>query len=272
MIRSMTAALLSCVVLAAEAQEGDAIQDIPSLLNPTPKDRWRELSADRPDFTESPYTVDAGALQIELSFFDYTKSGDSDAWALAPANIKVGLLESVDIQFVIEPYLAEEDETGTRDGIGDSQIRLKVNLWGNEGGQTAMAIMPFIQIPTASDELGHNHVEGGVILPFAMELTEGVGLGLMLEADFVYDESAENYETELVGTGAIGFDLTEEVGAYAEIIGSTGAEGDSPHVAMLGLGATYQVSANLQFDAGVNIGLSRDADDLSVFSGVTLRF
>ena len=226
---------------------------------------------DRPDFTESPYTVDAGAVQIELSFFDYAKSGGTDAFAIAPSNIKVGLLDDLDIQFVINPYVRVKDETDSQSGLGDTQVRLKINLWGNDSGQTALAIMPFIQIPTAADGLGHNHVEGGVILPFAVELTEGVGLGLMLEADFVYDEAASNYETELVATAAVGFDITEEVGAYAELIGSTGADGDSPDIAILGLGVTYQMTGNLQFDAGVNIGLSEDADDVGVFSGVTLR-
>ncbi len=255
----------------AMAQE-EPRTEMPSLLYPTPEPDWRELSADRPDITESPYTVDAGAVQIELSFFDYAKSGSTDTFALAPSNIKIGLLDNVDVQFVVNPYVHVEEDDDSQSGFGDSQIRLKINLWGNDGGETAMAIMPFIQIPTASDDLGHDHLEGGVILPFAMELADGVGLGLMVEADFVYDDAAGNYETELVATAAVGFELTETVGAYAELIGSTGADGDSPDVAILGLGATYAVTSNLQFDAGTNIGLSRDADDIGLFSGVTLRF
>lgn len=260
--------LAASTVLAQD----EYLSELPSLFNPTPSSDWRELSADRPDFTESPYTVDAGAVQIELSFFDYAKSGSTDTFAFAPSNIKVGLLDDVDIQFVVNPYVRVEDGGGSQSGFGDTQIRLKINLWGNDGGKTAMAIMPFIQIPTASDDLGHDHVEGGVILPFAMELTEGVGLGLMFEADFVYDDSAGNYETELVATAAVGFELSQTVGAYAELIGSTGADGDSLDVAILGLGATYQMTGNLQFDAGVNIGLTEDADDIGIFSGVTLRF
>jgi len=262
------------MVFAAGAvlAQDEPVPEFPSHFNPTPAADWRELSADRPDFTESPYTVDAGAVQIELSFFDYAKSGSTDTFAVAPSNIKIGLLDDVDIQFVVNPFVHAEDDGDSQSGFGDSQIRLKINLWGNDGGDTAMAIMPYIQIPTASDDLGHDHVEGGLILPFAMELAEGVGLGLMLEADFVYDDSAGNYETELVATAAVGFELTETVGAYAELIGSTGADGDSPDVAILGLGATYTVTSNLQFDAGANIGLSQDADDIGLFSGVTLRF
>ena len=50
-----------------------------SLFNPTPRELWRPLSADRPDFTESPFTVDAGALQLELSFVDYAITGSTDS-------------------------------------------------------------------------------------------------------------------------------------------------------------------------------------------------
>ena len=41
------------------------------LFNPTPLNLMREMSTDRPDTTESAYTVDAGHYQIEMSFFDY---------------------------------------------------------------------------------------------------------------------------------------------------------------------------------------------------------
>ncbi|MBA3352350.1 MAG: DUF1211 domain-containing protein [Blastocatellia bacterium] len=41
------------------------------LFQPTPRASLRDLSADRPDTTESPITVDAGRWQIEASFFDY---------------------------------------------------------------------------------------------------------------------------------------------------------------------------------------------------------
>ena len=36
-----------------------------TLCNPTPRELWRPMSADRPDVTESPKTVDAGAVQRE---------------------------------------------------------------------------------------------------------------------------------------------------------------------------------------------------------------
>ena len=43
-----------------------------NLFNPTPSNMMRELTPDRPDKTESPYTVDAGHFQLEMSFVEFT--------------------------------------------------------------------------------------------------------------------------------------------------------------------------------------------------------
>lgn len=42
-----------------------------TLFNPTPDKLMREMSTDRPDTTESPYTVDAGHFQFELDLAEY---------------------------------------------------------------------------------------------------------------------------------------------------------------------------------------------------------
>ena len=111
------------------------------LFNPTPPDQMRPLSTDRPDGTESPITVDAGHAQLELSFVDYVHDDeateDLDAWTVFDTNIKVGVLNNVDTQFVFGAYAEEETNphgapSETLNGFTDVQIRVKVNLWGND--------------------------------------------------------------------------------------------------------------------------------------------
>ena len=48
-----------------------------TLLNPTPVDLMRDLSTDRPDQTESAYTVDAGHFQLEMDFLNYARDHDT---------------------------------------------------------------------------------------------------------------------------------------------------------------------------------------------------
>ncbi len=249
------------------------------LFNPVPRDLTRPLSADRPDATESPYTVDAGHFQVETSFAAYSHDDadgvETSTWTFGAFNLKAGLLNNVDIQFVFDSYTRERTfEGGERevvDGFSDLQVRLKMNLWGNDGGRTALALFPFVKVPVGG-ELSNDKVEGGVIVPFAMELTDRIGLGLQVEADFVHDEEADGYEVEFLHTAVLGFSITERLGAYVEYLGVAGSGGATDYQASASGGLTFAVNDDTVFDAGAVVGLNDAAEDLSVFTGMTIRF
>lgn len=268
----ITTAGLSMPTAAQETPAAD--KSAYTLWNPTPRELWRPLSADRPDITESPYTVDAGAFQLEMSFVDYARNGDLEAITVAPLNVKVGLLNNADLQLVLDPYIDidSDDDADDADGFGDTIIRYKMNLWGNDAGETAFAIMPFVKFPTASDDLGNDEFEGGVIFPFACDVADGVGLGLMGEFDFVYDEPDDAYDIEFVHSAVLGFDITEQLGSYIEGVGIVSSDGDRDYRAFVGTGATYAINENTVLDAGVNVGLTGNADDFNIFTGITIRF
>src|SRR5687767_2584936 len=101
-----------------------------TLFDPTPRELMREFSTDRPDVTESPYTVDAGHFQVEMSLIEYTRDDDGgaelDEYVVAPANLKVGLLNNVDLQLVVEPYVHQrvrvDGNDDSADGFGATQL------------------------------------------------------------------------------------------------------------------------------------------------------
>src|SRR4051794_4246357 len=64
------ASMAILLLLGAEAFAQDKSQF--TFFNPTPVDQMREMNTDRPDATESPYTVDAGHFQVEFSLVEYT--------------------------------------------------------------------------------------------------------------------------------------------------------------------------------------------------------
>ncbi len=249
-----------------------------NLFNPTPRELMRELSADRPDVTESPYTVDAGHAQIEMSFVDFAYDDEDGvrtrALTVAPLNLKLGLLNNVDLQLVVDPYVEIDLDNGadeTFNGFGDTELRLKVNLWGNDGGPNAFAVMPFVKLPTGDDELSNDHVEGGVIFPFAAELPAAFALGLMAEFDVVYDAADDDYEVEFVHTATVGHGLAGNLAGYVEYIGIVPFDEDDDYQALLGTGLTYGINQDVQLDAGVNFGLTDEADDYNLFAGITVR-
>lgn len=252
------------------------------LFNPTPADLMRELSTDRPDKTESPYTVDAGHFQVEMDFVSLTRDREAgvrnQVWSIAPVNFKIGLLNNVDLQvgFDTSLHARVEDRSArtkeTTSGVGDLTVRMKINLWGNDGGKTAFAIMPFVKAPTNSRGLGNDGVEGGVIFPLAVELPGGWEMGLMTEVDFLRNEENRGYHTEFVNSITFGHDIIGKLGGYVEFFSSVSTERGSNWSGVVGLGLTYGLTENIQLDAGCNIGVTRSADDVNPFIGISMRF
>lgn len=132
--------------------------------------------------------------------------------------------------------------------------------------------MPFIKFPTADEDLGNDHVEGGVILPLAIALPHEFGLGLMAEIDAVYDDEDENYDAEFVHTATVGHDIVGDLAGYGEYIGVVTSDEDSDYRAQLGAGLTYGLTPDIQLDAGVNFGLTKAADDINLFIGISVRY
>jgi hypothetical protein len=237
-------------------------------------DVLRDLEADRPDATESPRTVDAGYFQVESSLLGYARdrSGGEkfDAWTWGETNIKYGINDSMDLQLVLAPYVREVTRTdGLRqqsEGFGDVTLRLKWNLWGNDEGKTAFAIFPYVKIPSGT-AVSNDNWEGGVILPWAMELCDGVGLGLQAEFGYVWDEG--DYEVDFSHTAVLGFDVTDQLGLYIEYLGVAGGH---PYEAYASGGVTWAFTKTFQWDAGVVIALNNAAEDLNTFTGFTVKF
>ncbi|MBT4503579.1 MAG: transporter [Gemmatimonadetes bacterium] len=259
------------LISAASAEAGSY-----NLFNSKPKGELRDLAADRPDNTETPITVDPGHIQFETSVIAFSRDevgnavGKSTTWM--ETNLKFGLVESADLQIVFAPYISEETEigdavVGDQSGFGDVEVRLKWNMLGNDGGKNAFALFPFVKIPTGSD-LSNEEWEGGLILPFARDLREGLGLGLQAEFDFVYDDAKDEHRLDFLHTAVIGLDLTEQVGIFGEYLGIA----SSDYQAYASAGATYAVNENLQLDFGTLVGLNDAAEDFSIYPGFTLRF
>jgi hypothetical protein len=286
--RRMTGRGLAVVISVAALQAG--AEESPDktkyhLFNPTPSAQMRELSTDRPDQTESPYTVDAGHFQIEMDLAngtldrDKSNGGDvrSQVWGFGGMNLKAGLLNNVDIQFVLDGYVDARTKdyvanTSVRDsGFGDVQTRLKINLWGNDGGSTAFALMPFVKWPLPQTALRNGKTEGGIILPLGVELPAGWGMGLMTEVDFVRD-SSNAFDTEYFNTITFSHDIVGDLGGYVEFAALFTPESDAQWQGQIDVGLTYGLNENTQLDIGCNFGVTSVAPDYNPFIGLTVRF
>jgi hypothetical protein len=252
-----------------------------NLFNPTPNEFMRELSPDRPDKTESPYTVDAGHFQLEMDFANYTQD-DTDgirtkAWNVAPFNVKVGLFNNIDWQFVYDNYLHVRTtdrlgHTTTQSGLGDFTTRLKINLCGDDSGSTAFGLLPFVKIPTSTDHLGNNSVEGGMILPLAVKLPGDWDLGMEVAASEMRNDTSPGHHAEFIQSVTLDHSIVGKLSGYCEFFSDLSTTGGPGWVGTVDVGLEYLVTENIQLDCGCNIGVTRAADDVNAFTGITVRF
>jgi hypothetical protein len=256
-----------------------------TLFNPTPNEYMREMSADRPDKTDSPFTVDAGHFQLEMDFANFTydvpnsERGNvkSKAYQIAPMNLKVGVLNNVDFQLVLMPWQWEriEDRTARtvdrNSGFGDITPRVKVNLIGNDGGFFALGLIPFVKLPASQDHLGNGAVEGGLGIPYTFDIPNW-DVGFQTTFSCNRNDVGNGYHAEFANSVSIGHAVIGKLSYSVEFFSSVSTERNSNLIGTFDTWFTYQVSKNLRLDAGVYIGVTGSADDWHPWIGMTWRY
>lgn len=261
--------LARALALAALLPTGDGLAAISTGAR-------RELTTDRPDSTESPFTIEPGHVQVEMDFANYTRDRSAGTtitqWEAAPFNLRLGVAADLEVGIFVTPFQREDERPsagpGTRShGLGDLVWRTKLNLFGNDGGSTALGVIADVKLPTASGGLGNGKFEAEFILPVAFALPGGWSAGAMTGVALMHDGTS--YQAVWGNTFTCGHELAADLAGFLEVTSSAGA---GPHVASFNAGLTRRFGRDLQLDAGVNLGLSRQAPDFLIFAGLARRF
>jgi len=142
---------------------------------------------------------------------------------------------------------------------------------GNDGGPFALAVMPFVKLPTSQDHLTSGSVEGGLKIPYAFEVP-GWDLSLQTEVDIVRNRLESGYHPELINSVSLGHSIIGKVSGYVEFYSSVSTERNSEWIGTVDTWLTYQINVNWRLDAGIYIGVTRAAEDWHPFVGMTRRF
>jgi len=237
----------------------------------------REMTTDRPDSTESPFTLNPGRVQLEMDLVNFARDreggGEIEEWEAAPFNLRFGVTENFELGVFVTPFrsVTEKPAAGRRvrsEGWGDPVVRAKWNFFGNDEGEVALGLIADVKVPIGEREVSNREWEGAVMLPVSFEIGGGWEGAAMTGVEMVYSDVGE-HRGVWSNTIAAGRAVTEKVGMFLELTSSTG---DGGHVATGNVGFTFRVHENLQYDAGVNLGLTEAATDTLVFLGVARRW
>ncbi len=251
-----------------------------TLFNPTPEADMRAFSTDRPPKANSPYTVDAGHFQYETDLTVFSH-GNADGvttqeWTIVDPTLKLGLTNTVDAELQVTPYESlttrSPSSTTTVSGVGDTLARLKFNLLGDDAGNVALALLPYIKLPTARSELGNGKVEGGLIVPVSFSAPEGFTIIVMPEGDYLKDAIGSGYHGAFDFLVNVSHPVSERWTVYTEIFTTQSFQTSEKPIYTLDGALTCALLANLQLDFGGNFSLNGVGPRVQLYVGLSQRF
>lgn len=245
-----------------------------NLFHPTSKNQMRSFETDRPDATESAYTVDAGHFQYETDLFKTDRSKVDGIKTVQnyfnSFNFKLGLTNSLDIQLVadmlVRTNVTRAITSRNNSSFGNITIRMKQNIWGNDVGKTALAILPFINIPTTAN----NKTTGGLVVPLAISLPHDWDLGTQMEADFETNQSGKGAHLNYQTSATISHSLFPKCEFFTEASIFREMELKSWEYFLNG-GVVYELKGNLKVDTGLYYGLKNTSSKV-IFVGLSFRY
>lgn len=221
--------------------------------------------------TESPQTVAPGRFLVEMDglrlSYDRADAAGNKVTAVAVAStfVSTGLTATVDLQVGMDLFLRRSVETrgwrDTRAGIGDLFFRTKWRLWEDKTAGAALAVMPYVKIPSNSAGLGNGAVEGGLVIPWEIKTGAGFTAGAMLSWDVVRNDDDNGYDAHWHLSAVAQRELTRTLTAYAETMLSFYSTGWSAWQGTVGAGLLWQLTGSVQLDYEMIRGLNRQATD-----------
>jgi hypothetical protein len=210
-----------------------------TLFNPTPIDLRRAYNTDRPSKTDSPFTIDAGVFQI---YVNTRTSGPGFGKPVA------------------------------NDGFGDTTVRLKINLLGNDGGKLVIGLVSSLKIPTNTGHTGNHVWEPGFGLPMNYSLPWGLTLFAQTRIDILDKPRSSNMRVQWQNPIGLSRTIVGNLSGYVEFYDAVSTGRHQPWIGTFDTGLIYQVTPNFSVDVDSFFGLTRSAPDYNVFVGFGRRF
>lgn len=213
----------------------------------------------RSQVTETTQTIEPGGIlmrmdALSLGLNDQTTAPNQyKAVAVGTTIVSFGVTDSVDMEFgaqlfVQNTYASDTGADQTHSGVGDLSFRPKWTFWKDPSSGQQAAVVPYVMVPTSSSPTGSDKIEGGVIVPWSMDVAAGTKAAAMVEWDELRNISNTRYDTRWYASAYLKWDLGDTLGAYVETTLSDSTAGSRTAAGTLGGGATLSVSKRFTWD------------------------
>jgi hypothetical protein len=227
-----------------------------------------ELVTDRPDQTEAPVLVPRGGLQVETGFV-YEKDLKTVNFTYNTTLIKYGVNENFELRFITE-YLGQrtkidENTLLKMQGFSPLAMGVKIKIADAKGIWPQAALIGHINLKSGSKEFAPDYTAADFRFTFANSLSDKLSLSYNLGAEW----NGETPDATFLYTLSLGYTISSRVGMYVE--GYSFFPEKSRADNRVDAGLTYKITPVVQWDISGGIGLSSNAPDSFLSTGISFR-
>lgn len=203
------------------------------------------LVTDRPDFTESAFTVDR--FQAE-SGYTYTHSpGGVREHAIGELLLRVPVRRGAELRLGLNSFSRVHSPDARQQGLEDASVGIKLALREARGWLPAAALLASTTLPTGGDAFRERRLQPGATLAASWNLSARWGLGSNI--GYTYASEAEQRFGQMAGSVALSAAVTERLGSYVEAFGVAPQTRGGADTGFFNGGFTFGISPDLQVDA-----------------------
>jgi hypothetical protein len=228
-----------------------------------------EISTDRPDQSNTPLLIPRGALQIETGFMvenDNSLSGTKRNYTYNSTLLKYGINEHFEMRFnALYLGRSTSSDITTARGFGPVSVGMKIKLSDERGIWPQTSIISHINLRSGDIKFKPSYTSNDVTLACAHEITER--LSLTYNAGVKWDGESP-VATSLYAL-SFAFNITHKLSAFAESYGFFPEKSKPEH--RMDAGITYKINPLFQWDLSGGLGLSQNAPDNFLSTGLSIR-
>lgn len=186
--------------------------------------------------------------------------------------IRAGITKNSELQINTDSYVDQTSEKKTTKKTGNTELGWKYNLYGNDEGNSAVALQPYVIIPTASGGQDKKW-EGGLAFNFEWQFIEKNYLGITVEPNNVRKDDDLEWQTSLISIVSYARPFFHDrIYIFFEIFHEEGKTSEQPQITTLDIALQYEIRERFFLDIGTFVGVSPDADDMESFFGGSYLF
>lgn len=222
------------------------------------------IQTDRPDQTETPYTVPAKHFQMETGVSFEQTDPEIQSYTDPTILFKYGLNDHFELGLITEFATLKARETTS--GLTPITLRFKEKITDEKGLLPITSFIGYLTVPNwASKEFKSTYLAPAFRFTMQHTLSQKFSIGYNLGAEW----NGETPEPAFIYTLTTGYSISEKIGAYAEVYGFAPQKSKPDH--RFDCGLNYLVKENMLLDLSGGVGITKNAPDYYVALGFSFR-